>query len=128
MGTRAVSDVLQEEAAVRNPKREELKAFLASRRHIARIPPRGPLSLSELARAIGVSRNTTRRWLKADHPRLYWDHWASLPERWENAQAARRALPAHVRKGREAEKARRTEVLLAALNEELAQLEASAGA
>ncbi len=76
--------------ATTNPRRAALAAFLSDSRHIVSKPPHQPLTVTAMARSIGVAPNTLRRWLRADHHDLYWDHWASFTELWKAAQEARR--------------------------------------
>ena len=98
-------------------RRAALAAFLSAGRHIGSKPPHQPLTVTAIARVIGVAPNTLRRWLRADHHELYWDHWATFTEQWKAAQEAQARLPRHARDDK---RYRRT--LMDALNSDLERL------
>jgi hypothetical protein len=71
--------------------------------------------VTSIARIIGAATNTVRRWLKADHHDLYWQHWANFTDHWRDVQDAQARLPAH---GKEASRDRH-DALMEALNRDL---------
>ena len=93
-----------------------LAAFLSANRHIGSKAPHQPLTVTAIARIIGVAPNTLRRWLTADHYDLYWDHWASFMERWRAEQDAHAQLLSHVREANALATKRRRDALMDALN------------
>jgi predicted transcriptional regulator len=41
-----------------------------------------PKTLTQIAREIGTTKDTVRRWLRRDHWDLWMEHWASVEEIW----------------------------------------------
>ena len=76
-----------------------IATYVAAHKHL-----RGDLSgaktLTQMAREIGTTKNTVRRWLRRDHWSLWTQHWASVEEIWEAAQRDRQRLPQRERQAR----------------------------
>ena len=74
-----------------------------------------------MAKEIGTTKCTVRRWLRRDHWPLWMEHWASANELWEAARQERELLPQRQRQARQVA-ARHQKALLADLNGPLADL------
>ena len=72
--------------------RTAIATYVASQGHL-RGNCRGAKTLSQMAREVGTTKNTVRRWLRRDHWSLWTQHWASVEEIWEAAQRDRQRLP-----------------------------------
>jgi len=103
--------------------RAAVAAHVAGERHI-RECGREAKTLNQIARELGTSKNTVRRWLRRDHWDLWMEHWASVEEIWDAAQRDREQSPRDQRK-RLANEQRKGE-LKAALDRSLARLLAEA--
>ena len=40
-------------------------------------------TLTQMAKEIGTTKSTVRRWLRRDHWSLWMQHWASAEDLWE---------------------------------------------
>src|SRR5262245_37704818 len=61
--------------------RHKLAAYVASRRYL-RETGREAKTLTQIAREIGTTKGTVRRWLRRDHWDLWMEHWASVEDLW----------------------------------------------
>jgi predicted transcriptional regulator len=67
---------------MRSQHRRSLATYVATERHL--MGPSGvSKTLTQIAREIGTTKNTVRRWLRRDHWDLWIEHWASVEEIWE---------------------------------------------
>ena len=80
--------------------RSAVAAYVASQRHL-RGDLRGAKTLTQMAKEIGTTKTTVRRWLRRDHWALWMGHWASAEEIWEAAQRDRQRLPQRERQARQ---------------------------
>ena len=79
--------------------RSAIAAYVSAQRHL-RGDGRGAKTLTQMAKEVGTTKNTVRRWLRRDHWALWMEHWASVEEIWEAAQRDRQRLPQRERQAR----------------------------
>jgi IS30 family transposase len=93
--------------------RSAIAAYVSARRYL-REDCKGAKSLTQMAKQIGTTKSTVRRWLRRDHWALWMDHWASAEEIWEAERRDRHRLPQRERQARQlaAEQSRTTMVAL----------------
>jgi uncharacterized protein YjcR len=70
--------------------RTTIAAYVAAERHL-RADLRGAKTLKEMAKEIGMTPRTVRRWLRRDHWELWLENWPSAEELWEASQEERAA-------------------------------------
>src|SRR5262245_60253412 len=68
--------------------RSTIAAYVSAQRHL-RGDGRGTKTLTRIAKEIGTTKSTVRRWLRRDHWALWMDHWASAEDIWEAGQRDR---------------------------------------
>ena len=72
--------------------RTTIAAYVSAQRHL-RGDRRGAKTLTQMAKEIGTTKSTVRRWLRRDHWALWMEYWASAEEIWEAARQERELLP-----------------------------------
>ena len=68
--------------------RTTIAAYVSAQRHL-RGDRRGAKTLTQMAKEIGTTKSTVRRWLRRDHWPLWMEYWASAEEFWEAARQDR---------------------------------------
>ena len=101
--------------------RAVVAACVASQGHL-RVDRRGVKTLTQMAKEIGTTKSTVRRWLRRDHWVLWMEYWASAEDIWEAEQQARAQLPHEVRVAKRQADRHRQAALMAHLDSCLAKL------
>ena len=101
--------------------RTTITTYVASQRYL-RGDLRGAKTLRQMAKEIGTTKTTVRRWLRRDHRPLWMKHWASVDELWEAVRQDRERLPQRERQARQVAVGRHRKGLLADLDRSLAGL------
>jgi predicted transcriptional regulator len=80
--------------------RTTIAAYMSAQKHL-----RGDLrvakTLTLMAKEIGTTKSTVRRWLRRDHWSLWMAHWGSVEEIWEASRQDRQRLPQRERQARQ---------------------------
>ena len=95
--------------------------YVAAQRHL-RGDGRGAKTLTQMAKEIGTTKSTVRRWLRRDHWPLWMEFWASPEDIWEAARLDRVRLPQRERQAKRIAEVQRREALLVDLDRCLAEL------
>ena len=98
-----------------------IATYVSARRHL-RGDRRGAKTLTQMAKEIGTTKSTVRRWLRRDHWSLWMEYWASAEDIWEAARLDRVRLPQRERQAKRIADERCREALLADLDRCLAEL------
>ena len=72
--------------------RTAIAAYVSAQRHL-RDDRRGAKTLTQMAREIGTTKNTIRRWLRRDHWGLWMEYWGSAEEMGEAADRSGNGYP-----------------------------------
>ena len=105
--------------------RSAIAAYVSAQRHL-REDRRSGKTLTQIAKEIGTTRTTVRRWLRRDHWPLWMEFWASAEEMWEAARLERARLPQRERQARLVAEEQRQKMLLEDLDHCLAELKSVA--
>ena len=101
--------------------RTTIATYVASQGHL-RGDCRSPKTLTQMAKEIGTTKSTIRRWLRRDHWPLWMEFWASAEDMWEAARQEREYLPQRKRQAKQSALERHRKALLASLDRSLAEL------
>ena len=101
--------------------RTTIAAYVSAQRHL-RGDRRGAKTLTQMAKEIGTTKTTVRRWLRRDHWPLWMEYWASAEDMWEAARQERENLPQRERQAKQIAVERHRKALLADLDRSLAGL------
>jgi IS30 family transposase len=111
------------EATLRSAKKQTHRtttaAYVSAERHL-RGGSRGAKTLTQMAKEIGTTKSTVRRWLRRNHWHLWMEHWASVEDIWEAARQDREQRPD--RRAKELTEVQARKELLAGLDGSLAEL------
>ena len=101
--------------------RTTIAAYVSAQRHL-RGDRRGPKTLTQMAKEIGTTKSTVRRWLRRDHWPLWMEYWASAEDIWEAARQDRATAEDRIGGQSKLLRSRHRKALLAGLDRSLADL------